>query len=89
MMPQDYTAVLARVVRIEPQSDGSGKTRYRGPLHLFNGDDFWNHAGRIRAWCGARLATVDLEHVEDRDHPQLLAAALCGRCFLQPRKEAP
>lgn len=78
--------VLARIERIEPRGNGGGKLRYSGPMHLFNGDDYWNHAGAIQAWCGAKAATVDLRHVEDRDPRTALYANICRRCFIQPRE---
>jgi hypothetical protein len=82
------TAVLARVEQIEPQDDGGGKLRHRGPFHLFDGDEFHNHAGRIKAWCGTTAATVDLRAVEDRARWKApLWADLCRRCFQQPRNK--
>lgn len=83
-----HMAVLARIERIRPNADGSGKLTYRGPAHLFDGDDFWNQAGSIRAWCGAKAATVDLHGIEDRGQQKAaLYSDLCGRCFIQPRKK--
>lgn len=79
-------AVLARIERIRPNADGSGKLTYRGPMHLFNGGDHANKVGAIRAWCGIEAATVDLAVVEDRSWPSPLAADLCGRCFLLPSR---
>lgn len=84
-----HTAVLARVQRIRPNADGSGKMTYRGPCHLFDGDDFHNNAGRIKAWCGASCATVDLSGIEDRGgQKSALYSDLCGRCFIEPRRKA-
>jgi hypothetical protein len=80
-------AVMARIVRIEPQPNGGGLATYTGPEHLFNGADLRNQTGRITAWCGTRCASVDLQVVEDRDEcpsRAALYANLCRRCFLQP-----
>lgn len=88
--PPRHLAVLARVERIRPNDDGSGQMTYMGPLHLFNGDDYWNTPGRLKAWCGVKVAGVDLRAIEDREEIAgcfgALAADLCGRCFLLPSR---
>lgn len=79
-------AVLARIERIEPQPDGGGLLELRGPVHLFDGQLIRNEVGRIKAWCGASVATVDLVTVDDRGRKGgILYADICHRCFLEPR----
>jgi hypothetical protein len=82
-------AVLARVERIRPNADGSGKLTYRGPCHLFDGHDWRNSVGGIKAWCGVKVATIDLHGIEDRGRQRAaLYSDLCGRCFIEPRRKA-
>jgi hypothetical protein len=82
-----HMAVLARVERIRPNPDGSGKLTYRGPVHIFNGHHYWNDPGTLTAWCGARVAGTDLHGIKDRDgKPGALYSDVCRRCFNEPRK---
>lgn len=78
-------AILARLERIEPQANGGGKLRRRGVVHIFNGDQYRKHSGVIRAWCGAKVSTVDLCVIEDRNGGGGLWADICRRCFMEPR----
>lgn len=75
-------AVLGRSMHIEPRANGGGKLRRLGPMHLFNGKSARNDVGRVKAWCGASVASADLNILESRRDPQPFAGDLCKRCFL-------
>lgn len=85
---QEDFAVLARIARIEPCPDGGGILRYAGTIHIFNGRSLRNQTGRIKAWCGTRAASVDIDVVYGRSGDgSPLWANICHRCFLEPRRK--